>query len=178
MYKRILLPLDGSPLAEEALPHAVAQAEHFQAELILLKVLEPLAKYHNISLEAAGRAEKATHELAREYLERIATGVREKSVSVRVITVAGNPHEAIVSCAEAEQVDLIVICTRGHSGLTRWLMGSVADRVVRGASVPVLLVSARQEETKKCDLNKNLAPNTPDLGTTLESLSGKITHSE
>jgi nucleotide-binding universal stress UspA family protein len=149
MYKLILLPLDGSSLAEQALPHAVAQAKCFQAELILLKVLEPLAKRHNISIEAVGRAEKATREMAREYLERVATGVREKSVSVRVITVEGNSHEGIVSCAEVEQVDLIVISTRGHSGLTRWLMGSVADRVVRGASVPVPLVSARQEETEK-----------------------------
>jgi nucleotide-binding universal stress UspA family protein len=143
MYKLILLPLDGSSLAEEALPHAVAQAENFRAELILLKVLEPLAKQYNISLEAAGRVEKATRELAREYLERVATDVRERGVSVRVITIEGNPHEGIVSCAEAEQVDLIVISTRGQSGLSRWLMGSVADRVVRGASVPVLLVSAR-----------------------------------
>jgi nucleotide-binding universal stress UspA family protein len=146
MYKRLLLSLDGSALAEQALPHAVAQAEHFQAELILLKVLEPLAKKHNISLEAAARVEQATHELAREYLERVAAGPREKGLSVRVVTAEGNPHEAIVSCAEAEQVDLIVICTRGHSGISRWLIGSVADRVVRGAGVPVLLVSARQEE--------------------------------
>ena len=65
---------------------------------------------------------------------------------MRVITIIGNPHEGIVSCAEAEQADLIVICTRGHSGLSRWLIGSVADRVVRGAGVPVLLVSAGQEE--------------------------------
>jgi len=149
MYKRILLPLDGSALAEEALPHAVAQAEHFQAELILLKVFEPLAKRHSISLGAAGRAEKATHELARDYLVSIATGVRERGISVRGITVEGGLHEGIVYCAESEQLDLIVMCTRGHSGLSRWLMGSVADRVVRGAGVPVLLVSARQEEAKK-----------------------------
>jgi nucleotide-binding universal stress UspA family protein len=136
MYKRILLPLDGSALAEEALPHAVAQAEHFQAELILLKVLEPVAKYHLISLEAA-------RELVLDYLERVAAGLRERGVSVRVITVEGNPHEGIVSCAEAEQVDMIVLCTRGHSGLSRWLIGSVADRVARGAGVPVLLVSPR-----------------------------------
>ena len=146
MYKRILLSLDGSALSEQALPHAVAQAEHFQAELILLKVLEPLAKSHNISLEAAWRVEKATHELAREYLEAVAIGIRERGVLVRVITVVGNPHEGIVTCAETEQADMIVICTRGHSGLSRWLIGSVADRVVRGAGVPVLLVSAGQEE--------------------------------
>ena len=143
MYKRILLSLDGSALAEQALPHAVAQAEHFQAELILLKVLEPLTKHHSISPEAAWRAENATREFVSEYLECIAVGVREKGVPVRVITVEGNPHGGIVSCAEAEQVDLIVICTRGHSGLSRWLIGSVADRVARGARVPVLLVSAR-----------------------------------
>jgi len=148
MYKRILLSLDGSALAEQALPHAVAQAEHFQAELILLKVLEPLTKHHSISPEATWRVEKATRELASEYLERIAVGVREKGVPVRVITVEGNPHGGIVFCAEAEQVDLIVICTRGQSGISRWLIGSVADRVMRGARVPVLLVSARQEEEK------------------------------
>jgi nucleotide-binding universal stress UspA family protein len=145
MYKRILLPLDGSALAEQALIHAVAQAKHFQAELILLKVLEPLAKNVNISIDAARRAEEESHGMASDYLESVAAGSRKGGVSVRVITADGKPHEQIVSCAEAEQVDLIVICTRGHSGLTRWLMGSVADRVVRGASVPVLLVSARQE---------------------------------
>ena len=146
MYKRILLSLDGSALSEQALPHAVAQAEHFQAELILLKVLEPLAKSHNISLEAAWRVEKATHELAREYLEAVAIGIRERGFLVRVITVVGNPHEGIVTCAEAEQADMIVLCTRGHSGLSRWLIGSVADRVVRGAGVPVLLISAGQQK--------------------------------
>jgi len=53
MYKRILLPLDGSALAEQALPHAFAQAKQFQAELILLKILEPLAKNVNISIDAS-----------------------------------------------------------------------------------------------------------------------------
>jgi len=145
MYKRILLPLDGSALAEQALPHAVAQAKQFQAELILLKVLEPLVKNVSISIDAARRAKEATHGLARDYLERAAAGSRNCGVSARVITVDGKPHEEIISCADAEQVDLIVICTRGHSGLTRWLMGSIADRVIRGASVPGLLLSAGQE---------------------------------
>jgi nucleotide-binding universal stress UspA family protein len=66
-------------------------------------------------------------------LERIAAGFREKDISVRVVTVVGQPHEGIVRFAEEEQVDLIAICTHGHSGLTRWLIGSVADRVTRGA---------------------------------------------
>jgi nucleotide-binding universal stress UspA family protein len=66
---------------------------------------------------------------------------------VRVATVEGSPHVNITEFAEANEVDLIVMSTRGQSGLTRWLMGSVADRVVRGATVPVLLVRSRGEET-------------------------------
>lgn len=140
MYQRILLPLDGSALAEQALAHAVAQAERFQAELILLRVLEPLPERPGMSRRAVRQAEEMTRALADEYLERVATGVRERGIQVRVVTVEGRPHVEIVQFAEANEVDLIVICTRGRSGVSRWLMGSVADRVVRGASVPVLLV--------------------------------------
>ena len=145
MYKSILLPLDGSAMAEQALPYAIAQAKHFQAELILLKVLEPVERSISLPPGDISRAEKVTRKLASEYLERIAAGFREKDISVRVVTVTGQPHEGIVRFAEAEQVDLIVICTHGHSGLTRWLVGSVADRVTRGVNVPVLLVHARNE---------------------------------
>jgi nucleotide-binding universal stress UspA family protein len=145
MYKRILLPLDGSAMAEQALPYAIAQAEHFQAELILMKVLEPVERRISLPPGETSRAEKLTRKLACEYLERIAAGFREKEISARVVTVIGQPHEGIVRFAEEEQVDLIVICTHGHSGLTRWLVGSVADRVTRGVNVPVLLVRAQKE---------------------------------
>jgi len=140
MYKRILLPLDGSHLAAQAVPHAVAHAEHFKAELILVKVLEPLAKNLNLPRRAVREAEEAIRKLAREYLERIAVDIRNKGISVRVVTVPGSPHIEIAQFAERENMDLIVICTRGQSGLSRWLMGSVADRVARGVDVPVLLV--------------------------------------
>ena len=147
MYKRILLPLDGSALAEQALPHAIAQAERFQAELVLLRVLEPLPRDHGVSPEAIRRAEELTTTLAGEYLEGIAARVQEHSISAQVVTIEGRPHVGILQFAETNQADLIVICTRGRSGFSRWLMGSVADRVVRGASVPVLLVRSSQEKT-------------------------------
>jgi len=178
MCKLILLSLDGSSLAEEALPHAVALAKHFQAELILLRVLKPLSKHRDIPLGAARRAEQVTRELAHGHLERVAAGVRESGIPVQAITVEGHAHEEIVYFAKVEQVDLIVMCMRGHSWLSRWLRGSVADRVVRGASVPVLLVSAGRKRRKRCDLNKNPSPNTPVLGTNMESQSGKITNTE
>lgn len=147
MYKRILLPLDGSSVAEQALPYAVAQAERFQTELILLRVLEPLADQLGMPRSAIKRAEQRTGALAREYLEGIAAGVQERGIPVQVVTIEGRPHVEIVQFAEANEVDLIVICTRGRSGFTQWLMGSVADRVVRGASVPVLLVRASEERS-------------------------------
>jgi len=145
MYERILIPLDGSPLAEQALPHAAALAEHFQAELILLKVMVPLASSLNLPPGAVKKAEAATLELANEYLNRVAARVQERKILVKVVTVTGRPHEEIVRFAETEQLDVIVMCTRGHSGISRWLMGSVADRVARSVNVPVLLVRASKD---------------------------------
>jgi nucleotide-binding universal stress UspA family protein len=142
MYKRILVPLDGSGLAEQALPHAVDQAGCFQAELILLRVLEPLPRYSNPSLSAVRQAEQVTESLARKYLERLAADVRESGIPVQVVTIAGSTHKTIVQFAEENRVDLIVVSSRGRSGASRWLMGTVADRVVRGASTAVLVVRA------------------------------------
>ncbi len=144
MYKRILLPLDGSALAEQALPYAIAQAERFGAELVLLRVVEPIAPTDVLVQPkvAAMQAERRTKALTQEYLERIATCVQERGIPVQMVTVEGRSHTEIVQFAEANQIDLIVMCTRGQSGFSRWLMGSTADRVVRGADVPVLLVRA------------------------------------
>ncbi len=147
MYNRILLPLDGSPLAEQALPHAIAMAERFQSELVLLRVLIPLPRPPTTAEAALQRAEEATAVFVREYLERVAAGVQERGITVQMITIEGRPHWQIIQYAETNQVDLIVMCTRGQSGLSRWLMGSVSDRVARGVGVPVLLVRARKEET-------------------------------
>jgi nucleotide-binding universal stress UspA family protein len=147
MYQRIMLPLDGSPLAEQALPHAIAIAEHFQAEVILMKVLAPLPRPPEATPACFQTAEEASMRLAREYLERVAAGAQQRGIRVHMATTEGRPHLQIIQYAETNQVDLIVMSTRGQSGLSRWLMGSVADRVVRGASVPVLLVRARKEES-------------------------------
>jgi nucleotide-binding universal stress UspA family protein len=147
MYKRVLLPLDGSPLAEQAMPHAIAQASHSQAELILLRVIEPYTRGTGLSLADHERIRQQAKTWAREYLERIAADVQQQGVRVQVVIVKGRPHVEIAQFAETNGVDLIVMSTRGQSGLSRWLMGSVADRVMRGAAVPVLLVRARQEET-------------------------------
>jgi nucleotide-binding universal stress UspA family protein len=147
MYKRVLIPLDGSALAEQALPHAIAQAKQFHAELILLRVVEPFAHARGMSLADLERIRQQTHTWAGEYLERLAAEIQQHGVLVQKVTIDGRPHTGIAEFAETNEVDLIVMSTRGQSGLSRWLMGSVADRVVRGATVPVLLVRARKGET-------------------------------
>jgi nucleotide-binding universal stress UspA family protein len=143
MYERILLTLDGSELAEQALPHAIAQAERFRAELILLRVLEPFPEAGILWQEDVKRAEKQALDQARDYLEGIAATIQDRRMAVKPTVIQGQPGLAIVRFAETNGVDLIVISTRGRSGLSRWLMGSVADRVVRGATMPVLLVRGK-----------------------------------
>jgi nucleotide-binding universal stress UspA family protein len=141
MYKRILVPLDGSELAEQALEYAVVQAESFGAEIVLLKVLGPLPEPGMGGRVGVKLAEQQSAELARYYLDNLAAGI--KDIPVQVATVEGKPYVEIIRFAEDQDIDLIVMSTRGHSGLSRWLLGSVADRVVRGATVPLLLVQAR-----------------------------------
>ena len=146
MYKRILIPLDGSPLAEQALPHAIALAEHFDSELVLLRVLITLPSTVTTTEAALKRATEEAAIFTREYLDRVAAGLQERGVTVQMVSIKGRPHYQIIQYAESNQVDLIVMSTRGQSGLSRWLMGSVSDRVVRGANVPVLMVRAQKSE--------------------------------
>jgi nucleotide-binding universal stress UspA family protein len=146
MHRRVLLPLDGSVMAEQALPHAIKQAVHFRSELILLRAVSPLLPSTGLSPTERGWVQEEAGEWARDYLESIATQVRARGVPVKVVIIREPPHEAITQFAETNGVDLIVICSRGQSGPSRWLMGSVADRVVRGATVPVLLVQASEQK--------------------------------
>jgi nucleotide-binding universal stress UspA family protein len=142
VYKRILLPLDGSKLAERALPHAIAQAQAFGAELLLFRVAETIPHAPGVSAADLERVRRQTVTWAQEYMAGIKGQVQEQGVQVESTIVEGRPNLEIAEFAEAYNIDLIVLSSRGRSGFSRWLLGSVADRVVRGATVPVLLVRA------------------------------------
>ena len=147
MYKRILLPLDGSPVAEQSVSHAIAQATRFDAELVLFRALAPLPRPATIPEATIQKTEAATERTARDYLERIAAQAEEEGVRTEIVVENGAAHEQILMYAETNDIDLIVICSRGQSGfLSRWLMGSVSDRVVRGSQVPVLVVRPAKAE--------------------------------
>ena len=146
MYKCTLLTLDGSTLAEQALPHAIAQAKQFNAELIIVRVVEPLREKVQRYSTSIERAEKEMLDFVRESLKVVAKDVRAQGVKVRTEALHGRPYVKIIEYAESEEVDLVVICSRGKTGFSRWLMGSVADRVIRGLKTPVLVVRAQTPE--------------------------------
>jgi len=146
MYKEILVPLDGSELAEKALPHAEDLARRLDARLTLFSVVESIVVYSQPGV--VGPIVSVTFnieeeiEKIREYLRNIAENFTQAGIDARVEVRQGDAASQICDFAQETGVDLIVMSTHGRSGLRRWVYGSVADRVLRGASVPVLLVRA------------------------------------
>jgi nucleotide-binding universal stress UspA family protein len=152
MYKRILATLDGSDMAEQALPTALTLAEQFSSELFLLRVVVPLPVSYRAGAASAAEIEAAETDAIQEaarYLEGVAADLREKGATVQVATRLGNPAKAILEFAQGNQIDLLVMCTRGQTGPARWLLGSVTDHVVRGSSVPVVVIPAHTEAARE-----------------------------
>ena len=145
LCQRILVPLDGSALAEQVLPSATSIAQSLVAEMILFRV--PIV-YASGSLMGEwympleGVFETANQD-AQAYLNRVASHPKEQGVNVSTAMRMGAVAESIIEYAETNQIDLIAMCTHGRTGLARWTLGSVADRVLRAGSIPILLVRAR-----------------------------------
>ncbi len=141
MYKRILVTLDRSQLAEQALPHALAIAQACEASVELLSIVKLLAD-SNLDPKALEAETRESEDYLRGIAARLSEAGLECSINVRQGDVA---DEILRFCEEAE-CDLIVMSTHGRSGLGRWVYGSIADRVLRYAEVPVLLVRATESE--------------------------------
>jgi nucleotide-binding universal stress UspA family protein len=156
VYKRILVPLDGSKLSEMALSHAGVLAKGLGAEVVLLGVVEFLDHdLGDIPIEYAASSEVL--EERRHYLEHTASSLRRAGVSVTTFSISGKVADTIIDFADKNNIDLIVMSAHGHSAAFRWLMGSVADKVMHGAHVPVLLI--REHKKPKVQINPD-----PNLG--------------
>lgn len=144
MYKKIIVTLDRSALAEQALEHAVDIAKAFGAQVELLTVVPVMQQLmqDGSTVNVNWDAEVAEDE---EYLKGILARVREAGVEVRSELRRGDVAEEILRHAEEMKADLIVMSTHGRSGLGRWVYGSIADRVLRHSPVPVLLVRATEQ---------------------------------
>lgn len=144
MYSRILVPLDGSELSERAVPHALDLARKYGAEITLLRAtVLPDRVYALPDLTAAAYMERyreTEQETIREYLEDWKKRLEADGVACRTIHRLDDAASAIVDQAEMDEVDLVVMCTHGRGGFDRWVHGSVASKVMRRASCPLLLI--------------------------------------
>ncbi len=153
MFTRILVPLDGSMLAEGAIPHAELFARIFGASIHLLRVLEPISYQENPAAVDPLRWQLHKAE-ADTYMQGIANKVRknlgeksaidedEKKSRVDYSVREGKAAENIVDFAHTENIDLLVICTHGSSGLSRWTISSVTQKVINLIYLPILIVRA------------------------------------
>lgn len=143
MFTKLLVPLDGSPLAEQALGHAVAIARASKAAIDLLHVQTPFP-FRGF----AGAPWEAVHwGVARTYLDSVAAEVaKDPSVAVTHETVRGEAISSICGRIADSRPDLVVMTSHGRTGLSRAWMGSVADGVVRYSSVPVLVLRPMEEK--------------------------------
>ena len=153
MYKKILVPLDGSELAECVLPHVEAIGRGCNVgEVEFVSVVEPAYLPVGVLSDGSGtyteqeakrvreRTQAMSKTESKEYLAKVARRVNLGKVKVKTKVLSGVAADSLADYATKNGVDLIVIATHGRSGISRWVFGSVADRVLRSACVPVLMV--------------------------------------
>jgi nucleotide-binding universal stress UspA family protein len=150
MYERILVPTDGSASAERAMEQALGLAEAFDAELALLHVVD--TRRYDTSIESATAP---LEERGKRYLDRLVSAAGDAGVALSTAIEYGRPARAILAYADANDVDLVVVGTRGEGGLSRRLLGSVTGYVVTHADVPVHVVPAVDEQTKAGEQSRN-----------------------
>lgn len=155
MFKKILVCLDGSELAEQILPYAAAQAVQFNARMVLIQVVpEPVVVPPNVPGSAAvpvwtpGMEEsiKKAEQDAAAYLAAKAEKLRgEFGLEIDCVTMPGSAADVIVNYAIHYDIDLIMIASHGRSGLKRAVLGSVADHILRESGLPILMIKPKEK---------------------------------
>lgn len=147
---QILVPLDGSREAEVVLPFVRALAPKFSSRVYVLGI-------------GVGQASRRVNRLLDEYITRIANELHSHGVKAEPVILYGNAADKILDFTAEKETDLIIMATHGRSGITRWWMGSVAEKVISEATAPVLLVRSKRTKTgetsdKRAVIHKILAP--------------------
>ena len=145
MYKKILVPLDGSELAKKALAQAEKLAKAFDAEIILFQVVPFMPIYGSPELVTPLIVDEKQKEAAERYLVNLAEELKKRSLRVTTMVRIGQQVAVeIIDFAKEVGADLIAMCTHGRSGITRWVLGSVTLKVLTRAETPVLLVRGKE----------------------------------
>jgi nucleotide-binding universal stress UspA family protein len=144
MFRTLLVPLDGSVQAEQALPLASRIARHYGSTVLLLRVINTTNDVRMFPRELSALVPDTTMEPdlldATAYLAQIATSSDLSGLKLSVGIVSGTAASRILDIAREQQADLIVMCSHGSTGVRRWVMGSVAQKVARYSPIPVLVV--------------------------------------
>ena len=142
MFKRILVPLDGSLVAESVLPYVKMEAKVHNATVILFRVMAPFRSSLMMTPALLEQAKAQVQPIIEEYLQNAANTLDEEGIKVETVIQEGVPAERIIEYAESTGIDLIIIGSRGESSLSRWRFGGVSNKVVRTkTSMPVMVVT-------------------------------------
>ncbi len=176
MYEKLMIPLDGSEVAECVLPHVEAFLKNGLVKTaVFIRVLEPvpITLYnssftydvvptdgspasggkdpYSTNIEYWEKKSAERRNAAKAYLSRLSIPLNQYGTKIKCEVLEGRVADTLASYAEQSNVDLILIATHGRSGVGRWLLGSVADRVLRSSRVPVFMVNA----ATSCESGKN-----------------------
>lgn len=146
MYRRILVPLDGTKRAEAILPQVEALAKQCDAALVLLEVLEPLPPHAVVvvpEMLQTGVTQR-TADISR-YVQDVADALRARGFDAKGIVARGQVVDTILATADAEGIDLIAMASHGYTGLARLLHGSIAAEVLHRARTPLLVLHAEEK---------------------------------
>jgi nucleotide-binding universal stress UspA family protein len=144
MYKRILVPLDGSELAKRALTEAEKLAKCFGAEMMLFQVVPFMPIYGSPELVTPLIVDEKQKESAERYLDNLAEELKKKGLNITAVVKTGQQVAVeIIDFAKESGADLIVMCTHGRSGITRWMLGSVALKLLTRGETPILLIRSK-----------------------------------
>ena len=145
MFKRVLIPLDGSPFAEKVLMELTRFIEPGKSWIELVGVLEVSRYAASVSEYGPLRAIAEIRAQYEAYFLKMRQSLQEKGYLVNTAIVEGDAAEEIINNAVASEADLIAMTTHGRSGIARWTLGSVADRIIHNTSLPVLLVRSQTD---------------------------------
>jgi nucleotide-binding universal stress UspA family protein len=150
MYQKILVPLDGSELAESSLKHVEAIALGCSARcVVVFGVVEPYGMAGTPTIKAVlgnqfvRKAEQNVKTWLSDYLEKVAAEFKEKGIDAVTFMTEGNAAEEILTYSADNEVDLIIMTSHGRSGIGRFAFGSVTDKVVHNSTIPVMMVKVK-----------------------------------
>lgn len=145
MYKKILVPLDGSEMAKTALGQAENLAKTFDAEIVLFQVVPFMPIYGSPELVTPLIVDEKQKEAVEKYLASLTGELKKRGLRVSATVRTGQQVAGeIIDFAKEAAVDLIVMCTHGRSGISRWVLGSVALKLLTRAEAPILLIRSKR----------------------------------